>query len=177
MNMIRTSGAKALIFQRPSSDQSKSIYGLDIVDDIANQNIGVCHESTRDHVQAKIELFNQKGIEFGRFLPNEQYLMMPSGIGFMDLKYLEELIRAAGPIGIPSPIPKEDIPCNGGLVFVSIRDLTYSDAMREIKAYIKSVGHRRVYISELAEELQIDMDLIEQILNDIRRSSGIDNYV
>jgi len=57
-----------------------------------------------------------------------------------------------------------------------VRDIDYLDARREIEAYIENVGFRRVYISELVEELQIDMDLIEQILNDIRRSSGIDSY-
>ena len=88
----------------------------------------------------------------------------------------KKIIGDARPARVSPPIPRESIPCVGGLVFVPIRDLTYSDAMREIKAYIEKVGHRRVYISELAEELQIDMDLIEQILNDIRRSPGIDSY-
>lgn len=166
-----------MIFQRPNSDHSKSIYGLNIVDDKANQNMGIYREFPCDLVHAKLELFNQNGIDFGRFHPNERYLMMPSGTGTMDSTYLEELIKSARPAGIPSPIPKEKIPCIGGLVFVPIRDLSYSQATNEIKAYIEKVGHRRVYISELAEELQIDMDLIEQILSDIRRSSGIDSYV
>jgi len=169
-----------LIFQQQNSDRSKSVYGLDI-DDNANQNMGIYREIPDDHIHAKPELFSQNGIDFERFLPNESYLLMSPGIGSMNLRYLEEIIRKDRPtgmsLGIPSPIPKEDIPCVGGLVFVPIRDLTYSDAMKEIKAYIGKIGTRRVYISELAEELQIDMDLIEQILNDLRRSSGINNYV
>ena len=177
MNAICTLGAKTLLFQRPQSDRSKSIYGLDIVDDRANQNLDLSHKSPEDRIRVNWELFNQEGIDVGRFLPDEQYLMMPYGARGADLRYLEELVRNAGSIGTPSPIPKEDIPCFGGLVFVPIRNLTYSQAMDEIRVYIEKVGHRRVYISELAEELQIDMDLIKEILEDIRRASGIDGYV
>jgi hypothetical protein len=156
-----------LTYLQQNADRSRSIYdGLNIVDDRANQNIDPCHEFP-----------SQNRSDLGRFLPNESYSMMPSQIGGVDLEYLKKLIRDVRPVGISPPIPKERIPCVGGLVFVPIRELDYPQAMREIKAYIERVGNRRVYISELAEELQIDMDLIERILNDIRRSSGIGSYV
>lgn len=82
------------------------------------------------------------------------------------MSYLNKSVRRVR----SPPIPKEDIPCVGGLVFAPIREIEYHDARREIEEYIEKVGGRRVYISELVEELQIDTDLIKQILNDIRHS-------
>ncbi len=38
-----------------------------------------------------------------------------------------------------------------------------TNAELEILAYVESVGGRKVYISELAEELLIDFDIIEEI--------------
>jgi len=143
-----------------NSDHAKSIYSLVLMDDNAYQDIGVSNRSPS-----------------GEFLPNERYLMMSLDAGVGNVNYLEGLAQNAKRLGVLLPIPKEDLPCIGGLVFVPTRDLTYSVAMKEIKAYIETVGNRRVYISELAEELQIDMDLIESILNDILRASGIDGYV
>jgi len=55
-------------------------------------------------------------------------------------------------------------------VFVPTRDIDYLDAKREIEEYIEKVRFRKVYISELVEELQIDMDLVKQILDDMRES-------
>jgi hypothetical protein len=55
----------------------------------------------------------------------------------------------------------------GGLVFVSVRDICYEDAEAEIRKYIRGIGSRTVYVSELAEELQIDIDLIKSILKRI----------
>lgn len=147
------------------------------MDDETNQNIEIYHQPPSEQIQENIGVFAQRGVDLGRFLPHESHLMMSSDMGSVNLNYLKGIIRSVGPARILPPMPKEDLPCVGGLVFVPIRDLTYSDAMGEIKAYIEKVGHRKVYISELAEELQIDMDLIEQILNDIRRSFGIDSYV
>lgn len=167
--MTFTLEANPLTYLRPNADRSISFYNLNIVDDKANQNFEVCHQTSR--------LFDQTVINWDRFLPNESYLMTSSDIGGEGLNYLGEIGRRARVTEISSPMPKEDLPCVDGLVFVPIRNLTYSAAMSEIKAYIENVGRRKVYISELAEELQIDMDLIEQILNDIRRSSGIDSYV
>ncbi|MCX6676326.1 MAG: hypothetical protein NTU95_00070 [Methanothrix sp.] len=150
-----------MLICQPNSDRSKSIYNLDLVESIRTDFV----------------LFSQYESGLGRFLSNERYLMTPSDAGFVDVKYLESIVRNVKHMGTPLPIPKEEIPCFGGLVFVPTRDLTYLEAMDEIKAYIEKVGNRRVYISELAEELQIDMDLIEVILNDIRRTSGFDGYV
>jgi hypothetical protein len=53
---------------------------------------------------------------------------------------------------------------NSGIVFIFPRELTYAEAKIEIESYMKKVGGRKVYISELAEELKIDMDLIKEVL-------------
>lgn len=58
---------------------------------------------------------------------------------------------------------------NKSIVFMNPKIISYEDATNEIKAYIKSVNNRKVYISELAEELHIDMDLIIQVLKDIEK--------
>jgi len=158
--MISTLEAKTLNYPKPSTDSSRSIYGLVIEDDQGNRGL-------------RPDLLFQDERSLGMFLPRENYLLNQSGIGGMNMRCL---ISSARPAGISRPLPKEDIPCVGGLVFAPVRDIDYLDARREIEAYIENVGFRRVYISELVEELQIDMDLIEQILNDIRRSSGIDSY-
>lgn len=166
-----------MLNDRMNSMPSKSIYTSGLAEDKAYQNLNVTQGSSSDITCLNLELLSQREIDLTRFLPNGHYLIMLSNMGSMNVKFLENQIQNARYTGGSPAIPKEDIPCIGGLVFVPIRDLTYSDAMKEIKAYIEKVGRRRVYISELAEELQIDMDLIELILNDIRRSSGIDNYV
>lgn len=64
--------------------------------------------------------------------------------------------------------PPVDLSDRKGLIIIDVRDLSYEEAMSEIGAYIKSVGGRRVYISEVALKLQIDMELIEEILEDIQ---------
>ena len=162
---------------RMNSARAKVIYDLDFADDKACQNLNVTQGPPSDTTRLNLELLSQREIDFGRFLPNDRYLMVSSNMGGVGVKILENIIRNARPSYGSPIIPKDDIPCIGGLVFVPIRDLTYPQAMAEIKAYIEKVGTRRVYISELAEDLQIDMDLIEEILNDIRRASGIDGYV
>ena len=47
---------------------------------------------------------------------------------------------------------------------VPIRELSYNDAEKEISDYIKKAGDRKVYISEIAEELAIEFKLIEDIM-------------
>ena len=54
------------------------------------------------------------------------------------------------------------------IIIMSPRDISFEDAEKEIHEYIAKAGNRTVYISELAEELNIDMDLIAKI-HDPRR--------
>ena len=53
------------------------------------------------------------------------------------------------------------------IVIVPLRELSYNDAKKEISEYIKRAGDRNVYISELAEELLIDFELIEEIIEEL----------
>ena len=53
------------------------------------------------------------------------------------------------------------------IVIVPLRELSYNDAKKEISEYIKRAGDRKVYISELAEELLIDFELIEEIIEEL----------
>lgn len=41
---------------------------------------------------------------------------------------------------------------------------TMTTEKQRIVEYIRKVGGRKVYISELAEELQIDFDVIEEVM-------------
>lgn len=66
-----------------------------------------------------------------------------------------------------SSIPPHSKPfLSDEIVIVPLRELSYSDAKKEISEYIKKVGDRKVYISELAEELLIDFELIEEIIEE-----------
>ena len=53
------------------------------------------------------------------------------------------------------------------IVIVPLRELSYKDAKREIVKYIGSVGNRKVYISEIAEKLRLDIELIMQIFEEL----------
>jgi len=46
-----------------------------------------------------------------------------------------------------------------------------NDSKNKILKYIELAGDREVYISELAEELLIDFDLIEVIMDEIRSAT------
>jgi cell division FtsZ-interacting protein ZapD len=66
----------------------------------------------------------------------------------------------------------------GGLVFVTPRDLTYSEAKIEIIEYLlKKLTKEATHISELAENLQIDMDLIDQILDDMNDTGELEDML
>ena len=60
-------------------------------------------------------------------------------------------------------VPKE-------IVIVPIRDLSYENAKTEISNYIQLVNNRKVYISELAEKLRLDVELIEKIMEELNFS-------
>lgn len=51
------------------------------------------------------------------------------------------------------------------IVIVPVRELSYNDAQKEISDYIKKARGSKVYISELAEELAIDFELIEKCMS------------
>ncbi len=49
----------------------------------------------------------------------------------------------------------------------NVRDLSYDEARREIETYIKKVGHP-VYISELASNLHIDIQMIIDVMKNLQ---------
>jgi len=54
-------------------------------------------------------------------------------------------------------IPKE-------ITITPLRELSYEDAVIEISEYIKRTKNKKLSISEIAEELSLDIELIEKIL-------------
>lgn len=66
------------------------------------------------------------------------------------------------------PIVKAHIMLVTDEIIVSdVRELTYEQAEKEILEYINKIGNREVHISEIAEELSIDIDLIIEVLRDM----------
>jgi hypothetical protein len=61
-----------------------------------------------------------------------------------------------------SPLTTDEI------IITSVRDISYADAKEEIIKYKESMGNRKVYISEIAEKLKIDFDLIESIVDELQ---------
>lgn len=78
--------------------------------------------------------------------------------------HVDCLVRVIEPRETAKSISKRDLPTEGGFVFMRARDVDYEQARIEIERFIRNAGNRRVYVSELAEELQIDIDLIKEIL-------------
>lgn len=63
------------------------------------------------------------------------------------------------------------------ITITPVKELSYNDAKREIIEYIHNNGNRRVYVSEIAENLVIDFDLIEDILKDVKKDTHQYAYV
>lgn len=53
------------------------------------------------------------------------------------------------------------------IVIVPLRELPRDYAKKEIIDYIRNVGGRKVYISELAEKLRLDIELIMDIMDEL----------
>ncbi len=53
------------------------------------------------------------------------------------------------------------------IVIVPIREIPHEYAKREIAEYIQRAGGRKVYISELAEELCLDIELIMEVMEEL----------
>ena len=52
------------------------------------------------------------------------------------------------------------------IVIVQLRETSYDDAKIEIIEYIKDAG-RKVYISEIAEKLRLDIEVIMQVMDEL----------
>lgn len=173
--MMNTSNEMIMQIFQQNSDRGDLIQVRDIQYDSAPESIAVpfCSSVSIPSYselfgQNWMELFGQRWVGFGSVFAINEHLMMPSAVGGLYERCYVDFVRRTWEAKNSSPIPKEDIPCIGGLVFVPIRDISYSTAIREIKEYIKKVGNRKVYISELAEELQIDIDIIKDVMKKIQ---------
>ncbi len=56
---------------------------------------------------------------------------------------------------------------------VPLREIPYEYAKSEIIRYIQAAGGRKVYISELAKELRLDIELIMEILQELETEQQI----
>lgn len=61
----------------------------------------------------------------------------------------------------PRPIQTDEI------VIVPLMELPRDYAKMEIAEYIRQAGGRKVYLSELAEELRLDIELIMEIVEEL----------
>lgn len=62
----------------------------------------------------------------------------------------------------PKPILSDEI------LIVPLRELSHENAKKEITDYIQHAGGRKVYISELAEELRLDIELIMEVMEELK---------
>ena len=62
----------------------------------------------------------------------------------------------------PKPILSDEI------LIVPLRDISHENAKKEITNYIQHAGGRKVYISELAEELRLDIELIMEVMEELK---------
>ena len=53
------------------------------------------------------------------------------------------------------------------IIISDVRELTYEQAEKEILEYINKIGNREVHVSEIAEKLLIDIDLIAEVLDKV----------
>lgn len=62
----------------------------------------------------------------------------------------------------PKPILSDEI------LIVPLRELSHEDARKEITNYIQHAGGSKVYISELAEDLRLDIELIMKVMEELK---------
>ena len=79
------------------------------------------------------------------------------GIMFNPINHVPNFFRLIK----PKPILSDEI------LIVPLRELSYKDAKNEITKYIQHAAGRKVYISELAEELRLDIELIMEVMEEL----------
>jgi len=57
-------------------------------------------------------------------------------------------------------------------MIVNLRRISYKKARTEIIEYLKNAGNKTVYISELAENLRLDIGLIQKILSEVKKEKS-----
>lgn len=56
----------------------------------------------------------------------------------------------------------------GDIIIVPLRELSYENAKKEIVEHIEKAGKRKVYISEIVNELRLDIELTTDIVREWR---------
>jgi len=54
------------------------------------------------------------------------------------------------------------------ITIVPLRELSYEDAKKEIIGYLECAGKRKVYVSEIIEKLNLDIELTTEIVHEWR---------
>lgn len=68
------------------------------------------------------------------------------------------------------PISREGpIPQSNEIIIVPLREPSLEEAKLEIIEYLRDAEGRKVYISELAEKLRLDIELIMQIMDELEK--------
>ena len=75
-----------------------------------------------------------------------------------------QLYGLTGNANPPRPITSDE---SEEIVIVPLRELPRESAKIEISKYIQLAGGRKVYISELAEKLRLDIELIMEIMEEL----------
>ena len=109
------------------------------------------------HHQVEIPI----GVDFGRTLWDSYYMMphiMPES------EVVSQLYGPTASANPPRPIASDE---SEEIVIVPLRELPREYAKMEISEYIQKAGGRKVYISELAEKLMLDIELIMEIMEEL----------
>lgn len=101
------------------------------------------------------------GIGFDRKLFDSYHGMHQTMSGVAVVPQLYGLTASANP---PGPISSDE---SEELVIVPLRELPREYAKMEISEYVRLAGGRKVYISELAEKLRLDIELIMEIMEEL----------
>jgi len=94
--------------------------------------------------------------------PQTIYGMPQASFGIGTLFQPKNLAAYYLSLNRPKPILSDEI------LIVPLRELSYENAKEEITNYIQHAGGRKVYISELAEELRLDIELIMEIMEELK---------
>ncbi len=112
-----------------------------------------------DYLHHQVEI--PTGVDFSRTLW-DSYYMMPHIIP--GLKVGSQLYGLTASANSPRPITSNE---SEEIVIVPLRELPREYAKMEISEYIQKAGGRKVYISELAEKLMLDIELIMEIMEEL----------
>jgi len=86
---------------------------------------------------------------------------------------LEELSSAINKMSLILCLPFRKELTVEPITIIPIKEVSYNDAKEEIITYIKSKEGEKVYISELAEEFSFDIDLIIQVVADLKENGEV----